>query len=192
MRKRHYIAGSLLSSLLLITIACVTPPATNMALDLETREASVPAGVLSADVVLGAFVAAVDDDLYIAVTVREDAADGTQTFAVYLCDGVETSLWLTGTVRDGQGSLQSGDTRVEIVGVGGGMHGTVALEGRQPVAFTAMRINGVTGFYQADAQIEGTRYLGRWIVLPDRSQRGAIVLLHEDDEQQDITYFFQR
>ena len=191
MRYGKQMAGSVLSVLVLITSACVPPAVTDMSLDLGTLEADVPSGVLSAEAVPGAYVGAVNDDLYIAVIPRENGGDGTREVAVYLCDGVEVVAWLTGEVRDGQGNLTVGDTWVEITNMAGDVRGTVAVDGGEPMAFAAVETNGVAGFYQADAQVEDTRHLGRWIVLPDGSQRGSITILHEDDEQQDITYLLR-
>ena len=186
------ITGSVVFGVLvLIMVACATPTVTDMSLDPETLEADVPSGVLAAEPVPGAFVGAVNNDLYIAVIPREDGGDGRQEVAAYLCDGVDVVAWLTGEVSDGQGSLTVGDTWVRIETMTGEVRGTVAVEGGDPVAFTAVETNRVAGFYQADAQVEGIRHLGRWIVMPDGSQRGAITLLHEDDEQQDITYLFR-
>jgi hypothetical protein len=194
-RFSKWIWACVLSVLVLVVSACGAPDVdvTDMALDLETLEVEVPAGTLRAEAVPGAYVGAVNDDLYIAIIPREaDGGDGAREAAAYLCDGVDVVAWLTGDVRDGQGTLTAGDTRVEIESIAADVRGMVVVAGGEPEAFTAVAVEGAAGFYQADAEVDDTGHLGRWIVLPDGSQRGALTLLHEDDEQQDITYLFRR
>jgi hypothetical protein len=195
MRFNKWKWACVLSLLVLVLSACGAPDVdvTDIALDLETLEVEVPAGTLRAEPVPGAYVGAVNDDLYIAVIPREaDGGDGVQEVAAYLCDGVDVVAWLTGDVRDGEGTLTDGDTRVEIESMAGDVRGRVVVAGGEPEAFTADEGEGVAGFYQADGQMDDTSHLGRWIVLADGSRRGALTLLHEDDEQQDITYLFRR
>ncbi len=195
MRAGKWIWLGVLSVLVLVVSACAAPEidVTDLALDLETQEVALPAGTLRAEAVPDAFVAAVDADLYIAIIPREaDDGDGVQEVAAYLCDGLEVVAWLTGQVSDGQGTLTAGDIQVEIESLADEVRGTVTVAGGAPEAFTAVEVEGDAGFYQADAEVDGTRHLGRWIVLEDGSQRGAIVFYHEDDEQQDITYLFRR
>ena len=150
-----------------------TPEIEDMTLDLETLEAEVPGGTLRAEAVSGAYVGHVNEDVYIAIIPREtDEGDEAQEVAVYLCDGEDVVVWLTGDVRDGQGILTAGDTRVEIERMADRVSGTAVVSGGEPETFVAYEAEGIAGFYQARASVDDTRYLGRWIVLPGGSQRG--------------------
>lgn len=148
----------------------------DMTLDLETLEAEVPGGTLRAEAVSDAYVADVNEDVYIAIIPRE-TGEGTEALevAAYLCDGEDVVVWLTGDIRDGQGILTAGDTRVEIERMADRVSGTAVVSGGEPETFVAAEGERIAGFYEARASVDDTRYLGRWIVLADGSQRGWIM-----------------
>lgn len=173
----------MLVGLTLAMAACGASEITDMTLDLETLEAEVPGGVLQAEAVPGAFVGAVNDDVYIAIIPQgTDGGDGAQEVAAYLCNGDDVVVWLTGELQEGQGTLTDGDTRVEIESMAGDVSGTATVTGGEPEAFTAVAAEGDAAFYQASEVVDGTGYRGRWIVLPDGRQRGYFQAMEEEEE----------
>lgn len=174
MRHGKWIWVFALLVLAMAVSACGTPAIEDMTLDLETLEAEVPGGTLQAEAVPGAYVGALNDEIYIAVIPQgTDEGDGAQEVAAYLCDGEDVVIWLTGELQDGQGTLTADDARVEIESMAGAVSGTVTVAGGEPEAFTAVEAEGIAGFYQAALIVdEDTGYRGRWIVLRDGSQRG--------------------
>ena len=102
-------------------------------------------------------------------------ADGDDTVA-YVCDGATAEAWLRGSSRDGElelagegGSLVAGyDDRRAI--------GEVTVAGRR-WTFTIPAVAPPEGLYRfADTVAGGAEVVGGWIVLPDGSQVGVLVV----------------
>lgn len=155
------------------------------ALDLDTLTAVTPEGVVRAEPLERASVGAIDDDWFIGISVP----DGTEAGHVvaYLCSG-ERGIWLAGEIADGAARLQSGDTVLEFEG-DGTFTGTVAIDGGEARAFSAIEAASDAGLFRAvelsdpeesDTLSAATRTTtGGWIVLSATSMRGVVF---EDEE----------
>lgn len=199
-RMMYAISGLALAALI---VACATTEAEDAAndgapqetdtlagpapeLNLETLRADTPAGTVEAEPYWGdTYVGAVNEDLYIAVSFLEEVAAGPPVEAlVYLC-GKEVGEYLTGEVGDGTTTFEGEVLDIELSLADDAVRGAVTLDGEEPQPFTANEAGGDAGMYTARFTDDGEDYLAGWVVLPDGSQQGY---LHEDDEQQDITY----
>lgn len=160
-------------------------------LDLETLEAVTPEGVFRGEPLENVSVGAVDDDWFIGIS----TPDGTEagTVVAYLCDGVR-GMWLEGEITDGTAHLQAGATVLEFEG-DGTFTGTVAIDGGEARAFTAVEAAGDAGLFRA-VHVSGPEssrtqsvvplaYTGGWIILNATSMRGAIWWF-EDEEPTDL------
>jgi hypothetical protein len=156
-------------------------------LDSERPQAETPLGILYPEQLPDAFVGAVNEQLFIAVTIAEfDQSGDKRHFRVYLCDSDQVSVWVNGEMAGDKVTLTDENTRVEVEFTEDHVTGTVVLPGNQPQPFTATPASGKAGLYRVEETFGETRVDGAWIVLNDGDQRGLV--LHEDDEQQDITY----
>jgi hypothetical protein len=155
-------------------------------LDLDTLRADTPAGTIQAEAWENTYVGAVDEDLFIGVSLSKGINAGKpQDVTVYLCDREEIGGSLTGEVGTETTALEVEDASVELSLADDAVSGAVTVGDGQPQPFTADEASGDAGLYMAEATFDDTDYWAGWVVLPDGSQRGA---LREDDEQQDITY----
>jgi hypothetical protein len=198
MRSLRFGSGVALVLAAVVATACQTASPVGEAtdirgpvLDLETLEAVTPEGVFRGEPLSDASVGAVDDDWFIGIS----TPDGTEAGVVvaYLCDGVR-GIWLEGEISDGAASLQAGATVLEFEG-DGTFTGTVAIDGGEAQAFTAVEAAGDAGLFRAihvsepassRAQSVGTlAYTGGWIILNATSMRGSIWWF-EDEEPTDM------
>ena len=122
-------------------------------------------------------------DIYASVTtLRSVDGKGGESAAVYFCDGKDVSEMLVGLVR-AEGKVtavsQAGGT-VALERKGSKYVGSGVLGNGTRVMFVAssVEVDGPAGFYHAtskqDRSLRGSDY-GGWIVLPDGTQRGALV-----------------
>jgi hypothetical protein len=124
-----------------------------------------------------AFAGEVDQDLFIGVLVADDPADAERrALIVYLCDGADVSTWLFGDATGGSAVLESPDARVEVLLGHDGVAGVIERAGAAPQRFAADLVTGDAGLFRAVETIDGSDYVGGWIVLDDGRQRGAITL----------------
>jgi hypothetical protein len=160
-------------------------------LDLESRQVHTHHGVLNAVPLPGAFVGAVDERLFIGVVVGEpEGGDGRRMVRVYLCDSDQVSIWLSGPIEGYAATFEVDEARVALVLDESTVSGTVILAGGEAQPFSAVAASDAAGLYRAEERMGETIIIGSWIVLHDHRQRGVIVF-HEDDEQQDITYLLR-
>jgi hypothetical protein len=163
----------------------------SQALDLENLQAETDGGVIRAVPLPGALVGAVNERLFIAVLIGEPEGYGEQRqVTVYVCDSDQVSIWVRGAMEGTGATLVSDHIRVALVVDGGTASGYVVLAEGQDQPFEAAVASGDAGLYRAEEALGDLIAIGSWIVLHDGRQRGIIVL-HEDDEQQDITYLLQ-
>lgn len=95
----------------------------------------------------------------IAVLVGADGSASANTAAVYICDGIATGAWFSGSAKAGQidATSEAGDTvkaKVEADRV----TGQLQLAGKAAVDFTAPRATGIAGIYlveQTDTAVKG-------------------------------------
>jgi len=124
-----------------------------------------------------AFAGEVDHDLFIGVLVADDQDDPErQALVVYLCDGADVSTWLFGDATGASTVLETTDARVEVLLGHDSVVGVVERTGAAPRSFAADLVTGDAGLFRAVETIEGSDYVGGWIVLADGRQRGAITL----------------
>jgi hypothetical protein len=95
----------------------------------------------------------------------------------YLCDG-ETAQWYRGTLRAG-GLFEARSTdqksRITAQVNAGSVVGAFTLESGRVLPFRAIPATDEAGVYRSDDTINGSRWLGGWVVLPDGQQRGAVI-----------------
>jgi hypothetical protein len=130
----------------------------------------------SAKTPTGTWVARVEDtNAYVAVVVGTGDGDRRRPAAVYVCDGAELAGWFSGATRRARLDL-SADTGGAVVAriTKPKVTGTVTLADGTRLSFRARRAKGDAGLYRAQDTIDGTEYLGGWIVLADGTQRGAV------------------
>jgi hypothetical protein len=133
----------------------------------------------------GAYVGKVTGkpDIYASVTtLRNVDGEGREFAAVYLCDGKEVAEILLGLVRT-EGKITAvsrGGGNVALERQGSKYVGSGVLGNGTRVMFVAssVEVEGPAGFYLATSEHDRsfrTGDYGGWVVLPDRTQRGAIV-----------------
>lgn len=106
-------------------------------------------------------------DANIAVTVGEDVAHA------YVCDSKRIWGLLSGSVRDGGLKLASKTGQALVGSVAGeAVTGTVTLKDGTKRSFTASPAKGDAGLYQLTKEVDGTRYVTRWVKANDGSVRG--------------------
>lgn len=123
----------------------------------------------------GSFVGVVQDSkAFVAVVVAAD-----QKAIAYVCDSETVAQWFTGRVgTDGVlqltntsgtgGTIQARLNQGEVVG-------SFILPGQTAKAFMAKVAAGTAGLYRYDGTIEGSRYLGGWIMDQQGVQRGSVI-----------------
>lgn len=145
-----------------------------LALDLDTLQAETEGGIFQAAPMPNTFVADVDEDLYIGISLEEDDV------TVYLCDGERVGVWLTGEVDDeGLAELGSFEEGAYVqLGVDDDLvSGSVTVAGALGAhRFEATPANGDAGLYRAEETFEGEDYVGGWVVLEDGRQKGTCVI----------------
>jgi hypothetical protein len=154
-------------------------------LDLETLQAQTSQGTIQAEPYPweNTYVGAVNDDLYIAVSLSEGAdTEQPQEAIVYLCDGEEMGERVTGEVGAGTKTLEGEEVRVELSLADDAVRGTVTLDGEEPQPFAANEASGDADLYVAEPTFDDTDYWAGWVVLPDGSQRGIIFICPCPDE----------
>ncbi len=122
------------------------------------------------------FVAAIDDELFIGVTVGEqwDGEEEPRTVAVYLCDSQMVSQWITGKITGQEGTLIAGESSADMTIADNSVSGTVVLDGGEPRPFTAELANADAGVYRAELSQGGVDYRLDWVILNDGRQRGPL------------------
>jgi hypothetical protein len=112
---------------------------------------------------------------FIAVVVdRENHA------LAYVCDGkgeesAEVAEWFEGAVADG-GSLDlrsEGGAHLVAEVTESGTKGTVTFSGQEH-SFSASPAEEPAGLYRAEETVDGTEYVGGWILLESGEQRGTV------------------
>lgn len=145
-------------------------PAPN--LDIETSQADTPAGVVEARRWENTHVAAVSDDVYVAIVVDGTSGESqVQEAIVYLCDG-EGAAVLAGELESGSATLTNDDLSVSFVVGDDDIRGDLHVGDEEPQPFTAEPAGGDAGLYGSSFAYEEVDYLPIWIVLPDGSQKG--------------------
>lgn len=121
-------------------------------------------------------------DIYASVVLTE-SEDGEEDALVYLCDGGQVAQLLTrdeGEQGDEFQLSNANDSRVTVTIEGDQVTGTGTLADGTEVSFTLPEIdaNGEAGFYIAPNEDVGGGVgdYGAWIVLPDGTQKGNIVI----------------
>lgn len=105
----------------------------------------------------------------LALTTSEGKADA------YLCDSQALADWFRGAVYNGAFAATAKDgAQLQATVAPAGVDGTLTLPGGQPLAFHLVPATGDAGLYVAQQQINGTPYVGGWILLPDGEQRGSV------------------
>lgn len=106
-------------------------------------------------------------DANIAVNVGEGFAHA------YVCDSKRIWGLLSGSVQDGRLKLSSNTGEALVASVAGEtVTGTVTLKDGTKRSFTASPAKGDAGLYQLAKQVDGTRYVTRWVKANDGSVRG--------------------
>lgn len=164
-------------------------PAFDLTLDLDTLQVTTDVlGTLQAEEWEGAYVAAINEDLYIGVVLGEEAADDTRPVTAYLCDDDGTATWLEGDLDADStahlGGFEEGasielayDEDNDIVG------GSAVVSGHETGRFAAQPAHGDAGLYRsigADPQdFDLPEQLQQessaaWVVLPEGEQQGGV------------------
>lgn len=102
------------------------------------------------------------------------AISGRQAVA-YVCDGRGVEAWLQGIAEAGQ---------LTLIGSNGSLAGSYGdavaagsvIAGDEQWAFRVRTVSTPAGLYRASAAVGGSRMVGGWIVLPDGSQVGMLVI----------------
>jgi hypothetical protein len=116
------------------------------------------------------WVAALDEDLFVAVVDVGDGAD--RRVRAFLCDGDTVAEWLTVEEAADEVTLLGDGTTMQVVLVDDEASGTVTVDEGEPVHFTAQPATGDAGLYEGETVEDDTRHAGAWIVLEDGRQRG--------------------
>jgi hypothetical protein len=96
----------------------------------------------------------------------------------YVCDGETTAQWFRGSLQaGGLFEARSTDQKSRITAQinAGSVVGAITLETNEVLLFRATPASGDAGLYRSDDTINGSRWLGGWVVLPDGQQRGAVI-----------------
>jgi hypothetical protein len=124
----------------------------------------------------GNYVAEVTDpggsNPFVAVVTTQDKA------IAYLCDGEVLAEWFRADLREG--GLFEARSTTKKSGItaqvnAGSVVGAITLESGKVIQFRATPADSTAGLYRSDDTINGSRWLGGWVVLPDGQQRGAVI-----------------
>ena len=125
------------------------------------------------DATATSFAAALDgSDAFVGVVLDQ----GAGRLLAYVCDGESVAAWFTGTAAaDGSLSLTSAGGARQTGRVDGSrLSGTVVLPGAAH-SFSSTSVTEPAGLYRTKGEVRGEPAVGGWIVLPDGTQRGAVV-----------------
>lgn len=137
--------------------------------------AVVPLSCSQGTSVAGSFVGPTEgSESFVAIVTNGDTALG------YVCDGVATAEWFSGSAaRDSIDLTSAGSVGlVAERGTGDTLDGTVTAGDGTESSFSAARVDGdgsEGGLCRGILQVDGVTYTGGWIVLPDGRQRGAVI-----------------
>ena len=140
------------------------------------RAAGIPA---KAKVVTGTFVgAAKGSPAYVAVYADEADKKGRRHVVAYVCDGRQLAEWFDKKRATGNKlSLTSGDgARLRATLTKSRANGAITLADGTRIIFEVARAKRPAGLYRAEQSIAGRDYLGGWIVLPDGTQLGDLIV----------------
>lgn len=163
-----------LGSLIMALTACGAGSQAGSPQQEERRQPAEQAGSSYA----GNFAGKVEGtEAFIAVVVyKENHA------LAYVCDGredgptAEVAEWFTGAVAD-DGSLDltsEGGARLSAEVTGDGAEGRLAFPDGEEHAFVAESVEEPAGLYRAGETVDGTEYVGGWILLENGEERGAV------------------
>lgn len=119
----------------------------------------------------GTFVGTVEGtDAFIALVPQEN-----NTVIAYVCDGQTISTWFRGDRTENGIDLAAANGAQLIANLEAETAtGRFILPDGQEHTFTAQLATDPAGLYRAEEAIDGTEYVGGWIILADGDQRGAI------------------
>lgn len=119
----------------------------------------------------GTFVGVVDGtDAFIALVPQENNA-----VIAYVCDGQTISTWFRGERSENEIDLTAANgAQLQASLETDTATGNFTLPDGQVHTFTAQLATDSAGLYRAEETIDGTDYVGGWIILNDGDQRGAI------------------
>jgi hypothetical protein len=103
----------------------------------------------------------------------------TQNKAIaYICDGDVLAEWFRADLQSG-GLFEARSTTkksgITAQANAGSVVGAITLESGKVIQFRATPADGAAGLYRSDDTINGSRWLGGWVVLPGGQQRGAVI-----------------
>ena len=136
---------------------------------------AMPAGGATNRPVAGSWVGQVEgSDAYVVVVVGKKGQ--RRPAGVYLCDGADQAIWFFGSTTnrtldldgDGGATVAARVTKSRVTG-------TVTLADGTSLDFRAKPAKRPAGIYRAVAADGADLYEGGWIVLPDGTQRGAVL-----------------
>jgi hypothetical protein len=121
--------------------------------------------------VAGTFVGTVaGSDAYVAIVVGPRG----DTLA-YVTDGAFSVDWVDGTRQGDSARLSNeGGATLDAKFGRGIVTASFTRPGEQPLSVTARPSDAPAGLYRATEDFADGRYVGGWVVLPDRTQRGAV------------------
>lgn len=126
----------------------------------------------SAQAATGSFVGkAQGSEAFIAFVAKDNKV------LAYLCDGSKLADWFR-LVQDESGAVEgrsSSGVRLQAKLGAQEIKGTVTLADGKALEFSATPISGEAGLYRSESQINGTDYLGGWIVDQQGQQRGLVI-----------------
>jgi hypothetical protein len=96
----------------------------------------------------------------------------------YICDGETVAQWYLGTLQaGGLFEARSTDRKSRITAQinAGSVVGAISLEAGRVLTFRAISATAEAGLYRSSDTLNGSRWLGGWVVLPDGQQRGAVI-----------------
>lgn len=144
-------------------------------LNVETLEASGPEGTYEAVRHENTYVGEVTEELFISVSLDGGyMGSSPDEVAVYLCDGDETQIMLSGELEPQMTSLSEDGAQVELAvdedtDV---VTGTVTLDDGPGQAFEAVPAEENAGLYTAQLTAQEIDFWGGWVVLNDGRQQG--------------------
>lgn len=121
---------------------------------------------------VGSYIGKVENsEAFIAVILSSD-----QKVMAYVCDSKNLAQWFTGKLENGSFkiTLPSGRTLEGKLG-SGDVSGSLTLEDSKSYAFKAIPTSGEAGLYRYAGDIQGSRYVGGWIINQEGQQRGSVI-----------------
>jgi hypothetical protein len=100
-----------------------------------------------------------------------------QTIA-YVCDGENLAQWYRGNLQAGglfETRSRDQQSRITAQVNAGSVVGAITLKTGRVLSFRSTPASSEAGLYRSDETINGSRWLGGWVVLPDGHQRGAVI-----------------